>query len=59
MLFIIIKLLPYTRKELKMAVIYANLIIEGVKEFKDVPKRLKESVRKILIQLGLEELAVE
>jgi len=42
-----------------MAVIYANLIIEGVKEFKDVPKRLKESVRKILIQLGLEELAVE
>lgn len=39
-----------------MAIIYASLIIEGRKKFKDVPKRIKEKVRQVLIDLDLEEL---
>lgn len=42
-----------------MAIIYATLIINGKKEFKDVPERLKEQVRKILEELDLEDLAVD
>lgn len=42
-----------------MAIIYATLIINGKKEFKDVPERLKEQVRKILEELDVEYLAVD
>ncbi|HFL0606040.1 TPA: CD1375 family protein [Listeria monocytogenes] len=40
-----------------MAAIYANLIINGAKSFDDVPKMLQAQVKKVLIQLGCEELA--
>ncbi len=40
-----------------MAIIYATLIINGKKEFNDVPTMLKEKVKNILSDLGLEELA--
>lgn len=42
-----------------MAVIYANLIIEGYRTFASVPKILKAKVKAILEQLGLPELAEE
>lgn len=42
-----------------MAVVYATLIINGKKDFKDVPARLKEQVRQVLEDLGLPELTVE
>ena len=42
-----------------MAVIYATLIVNGKKEFKDVPALIKEKVRQVLIDLDLEDLAQE
>ena len=42
-----------------MSVVYATLIVNGKKEFKDVPARIKDQVRQVLIDLDLEELAVE
>lgn len=42
-----------------MAVVYATLIINGKKDFRDVPARLKEQVRQVLEDLGLPELTVE
>lgn len=42
-----------------MAVIYVDLIIKGLRTFKQVPKRLKEKVKKLLIELELEEFLEE
>ena len=42
-----------------MAVVYATLIIKGKKNFADVPARLKEQVKEILIDSGCEELTEE
>ena len=42
-----------------MAVIYKNLIIEGYRTFKSVPKVIKPKVKEVLEQLGLPELANE
>lgn len=42
-----------------MAVIYVALIIKGKKTFAQVPERLKEQVRQLLIDLELEELIEE
>lgn len=42
-----------------MAVIYATLIVNGKKNFSDVPARIKEQVRQVLIDLDLEELTQE
>lgn len=42
-----------------MAVIYANLIIEGLKTIEQVPKRIRAKVKDVLINLGLPELAEE
>ena len=45
------------RKEVnEMAVVYATLIIKGRKTFADVPARLREQVRQILIDLDCGEL---
>lgn len=57
MLFqLIIKIL--FRKDVEsMAIIYATLIIKGKKEFADVPARIKEQVKAVLIDLDLGELA--
>lgn len=40
-----------------MAVVYATLIIKGKKTFAQVPEKLKEQVREILIDLECPELA--
>lgn len=40
-----------------MAVIYATLIVKGRKTYSQVPERLKEQVKQILIDLDLPELA--
>lgn len=41
----------------EMAVIYATLIVKGKKTFANVPERLKEQVKQILIDLEMPELA--
>ncbi|MDD3571246.1 MAG: CD1375 family protein [Lachnospiraceae bacterium] len=52
----IIKIL--LRKDVySMAIIYATLIVKGKKEFADVPARIKEQVKQVLIDLDLAELA--
>lgn len=40
-----------------MAVIYATLIVKGKKDFADVPERIKEQVKEVLIDLECGELA--
>ena len=35
------------------------MIIDGAKEFSEVPKRLKKKVKEALTALGAEELAVD
>lgn len=46
------------RKEVNiMAVIYATLIVKGKKVFADVPDKIKDKVREILIDLEVPELA--
>lgn len=40
-----------------MAVIYATLIVKGKKNFTDVPERIQEQVKQVLIDLDLPELA--
>lgn len=42
-----------------MAVVYATLIIKGKKTFAEVPAKLKEQVRQILIDLDCEDLIIE
>lgn len=42
-----------------MAIIYATLIIKGKKEYADVPARIKEQVKAVLIDLECEDLIVE
>lgn len=42
-----------------MAKIYADLIRKGLKTIDDVPERIKEQVRQVLIDLDCGDLAVE
>ena len=42
-----------------MAIIYATLIIKGKKNFADVPARIKDQVREVLIDLECEDLITE
>lgn len=51
-----LKILGKEVKEM-IAVIYASLIIKGRKTFVDVPARLREQVKQILIDLDCGELA--
>ena len=46
------------RKDVEsMAVIYASLIIKGKKTFADVPEKIKDKVKEVLIELDCPELA--
>ena len=45
--------------QLMMAMLWAQKIILGKKTFADVPRLLKEQVREILIESGMEELIDE
>ena len=42
-----------------MAMLWAQQIMLGKKEYKDVPRLLKPKVKEILIDSGMEELVVE
>ena len=59
---------PYTRgqylvviasdeHDAAMAIIYATLIIKGKKTFADVPDRIKDKVKEVLVDLDCPELA--
>ena len=56
MLWFIIKIL-WGKDVIQMAVVYATLIIKGKKTINDVPERIREQVKQILIDLDLPELA--
>ena len=43
----------------EMAVVYATLIIKGKKTFAQVPDRLKEQVKQVLIDLDCEYLITD
>ena len=46
------------RKDVQtMAIIYATLIMKGKKTFADVPDRIKDKVKEVLIDLDCPELA--
>ena len=46
------------RKEVNsMAIIYATLIVKGKKTYAEVPSRIKEQVKEVLVDLDLGELA--
>ncbi len=48
------------RKEVEeMAVIYATLIVKGKKTFAQVPMKIQEQVRQVLIDLECEDLINE
>lgn len=42
-----------------MAMLWAQKIMLGKKTFADVPAQLKEQVKEILIESGVEELIIE
>lgn len=42
-----------------MAVIYATLITKGVKEFKEVPEKIKDQVKQVLIDIDCGHLIEE
>ena len=42
-----------------MAVIYATLLVKGKKTINDVPEKIREQVKTVLIDLELPELARE
>lgn len=42
-----------------MAMFFAQRIVLGKTAFKDVPAKLKDQVRELLIESGLEDLIVE
>lgn len=46
------------RKDVEeMAVVYATLIVKGKKRFTDVPAKIQEQVKEVLIDLDCPELA--
>ena len=57
-LYLILKIILGKDVE-EMAVVYATLIIKGVKTINDVPERIREQVKQVLIDLDLPELAQE
>jgi hypothetical protein len=51
-------ILFFYRKEVReMAVVYATLIVKGKKTFAQVPDRIKEQVKQVLIDLDCADLA--
>lgn len=57
MLFQIIIKILFRKYVEEMAVVYATLIIKGKKDFADVPARIKEQVKTVLIDLDCGDLA--
>lgn len=42
-----------------MASVYASLVTKDKKKFSEIPKKIQEEVRQILVKWGREDLAVE
>ena len=42
-----------------MAVVYATLIIKGKKTYAEVPDRIKDKVKEVLIDLDCDDFATE
>ena len=57
MLFQFIIKILFRKDGESMAVIYATLIIKGKKTFADVPEKIKDKVKEVLIDLDCPELA--
>lgn len=57
MLFTIIMWILFGKGAAEMAVVYATLIIKGKKAFADVPDRIKDQVRDLLVALDCGDLA--
>lgn len=57
MLFQFIIIILFRKDVESMAVIYATLIIKGKKTFADVPEKIKDKVKEVLIDLDCPELA--
>lgn len=58
MITLLTNLILFIRKDdFMMAMLWAQQIMLGKKEFKDVPRLLKEQVKEILIDSGMGELA--
>ena len=47
----------YQKKVENMAVVYATLIVKGKKTFSQVPERIKEQVKQVLVDLDCADLA--
>lgn len=58
---VLVIIIKYLREEgeMMMAMLWAQKIMYGKKTFAEVPAKLKEQVREILIESGMEELIVE
>lgn len=56
---ILINLLLFLNRkdDIMMAMLWAQQIMLGKKEYKDVPRLLKEQVKEILVDSGMGELA--
>ena len=57
--FLLIQLLLTEGEKTMLAMLWANQIILGKKTFAQVPARLKDQVREILIDAGCEDLIDE
>ena len=57
MLFNLIIKILFRKDVAQMAVVYATLIVKGKKSFADVPERIKEQVKQVLIDLDCPDLA--
>jgi len=58
MITLLTNLILFIRKDdIMMAMLWAQQIMLGKKEFKDVPRLLKEQVKEILVDSGMGELA--
>lgn len=56
--FILFFLKIFWRKEVKdMVVIYATLIVKGKKKIEDVPAKIRDQVKELLVDLEVPELA--
>lgn len=57
MLFNLIIKILFRKDVAQMAVVYATLIVKGRKTFADVPEKIKEQVKQVLIDLDCPDLA--
>ena len=54
--FIIYQIL-FRKDVAQMAVVYATLIVKGLKTFAQIPEKIKEQVKEVLVALDCPELA--